>query len=56
MEQILDGLWRVDTEAPAAGKYRYKFLLDGKTWVEDPANLYKQPNIYGGFDSILFIT
>ena len=52
----LDGLWRIDVEAPTAGKYRYKFLVDGKNWVEDPANLYKQPNIYGGFDSILFIT
>ena len=56
MEQILDGLWRIDIEAPAVGRYRYKFLLDGKSWVEDPANLFKQPNIYGGFDSILTIT
>jgi serine protease AprX len=56
MEQILDGLWRIDIEAPSVGRYRYKFLLDSKTWVEDPANLFKQPNIYGGFDSILTIT
>lgn len=53
MEQILDGLWRIDMEAPGVGRYRYKFLIDKKTWVEDPANLFKQPNIYGGFDSIL---
>jgi serine protease AprX len=56
MEQILDGLWRIEVEAPPAGKYRYKFLVDEANWVEDPANLYKQPNIYGGFDSVLFIT
>ena len=55
MEQILDGLWRVDIEAPTVGRYRYKFLIDKKTWMEDPANLFKQPNIYGGFDSILTI-
>ena len=55
MEQILDGLWRIDIEAPTVGRYRYKFLIDGNTWVEDPANLFKQPNIYGGFDSILTI-
>lgn len=55
MEQILDGLWRIDIEAPTTGRYRYKFLLDNKSWVEDPANLFKQPNIYGGFDSILTI-
>lgn len=56
MEQILDGLWRIDVEAPAPGRYRYKFLLNESRWVEDPANLFKQPNIYGGFDSILTIT
>jgi len=56
MEQVLDGLWRIDVEAPAPGRYRYKFLLDESRWVEDPANLFKQPNIYGGFDSILTIT
>jgi serine protease AprX len=56
MEQILDGLWRVDLEAPPSGRYRYKFLIDGKTWMEDPANLFKQPNVYGDFDSILTIT
>jgi serine protease AprX len=53
MEQVLDGLWRIDIEAPGVGRYRYKFLIDGKSWAEDPANLFKQPNIYGGFDSIL---
>ena len=56
MEQILDGLWRVDVEAPGPGRYRYKFLINGKKWMEDPANLFKQPNVYGGFDSILTIT
>ncbi len=55
MEQVLDGLWRIDLEAPGVGRYRYKFLIDSKTWVEDPANLFKQPNIYGGFDSIVTI-
>lgn len=56
MEQILDGLWRIDLEAPPPGRYRYKFLIDNKSWVEDPANLFKKPNIYGGFDSILTLT
>ena len=56
MEQVLDGLWKIDVDAPAPGRYRYKFLLNESRWVEDPANLFKQPNIYGGFDSILTIT
>lgn len=29
------GLWRTHVKLPA-GKYQYKFVIDGKTWVSDP--------------------
>lgn len=36
------------------GKYRYKFVVDGK-WVPDPTNTQAEPNPYGGIDSVLEI-
>ncbi len=36
------------------GRYRYKFVVDGK-WVPDPINNLAEPNPYGGIDSIVEI-
>ncbi|HEV2764490.1 MAG TPA: S8 family serine peptidase [Pyrinomonadaceae bacterium] len=50
-----DGLWRVALDAPPAGRYRYKFVLDGTRWTDDPANGLKEPDGFGGLNSILEI-
>lgn len=55
-EEVLDGLWKVEVDAPQPGRYHYKFLVDDVDWVEDPANLYRKPNSFGGFDSVLNLT
>lgn len=55
-EEVLDGLWKVEVEAPQPGRYHYKFLVNGCEWLEDPANLYRKPNAFGGFDSVLNLT
>lgn len=34
------------------GRYRYKFVIDGK-WVVDPHNRLAEPNVYGGLDSVI---
>jgi serine protease AprX len=49
------GAWRIALDAPAPGRYRYKFLVDGERWIEDPGNGAKEPDPYGGFDSVLRI-
>lgn len=54
-EEIFDGLWKVEIEAPGPGSYRYKFRINGEEWVEDPANWYRKPNVWGSYDSILNI-
>ncbi|MBI2094569.1 MAG: AAA family ATPase [Candidatus Omnitrophica bacterium] len=36
------------------GRYRYKFVVDGK-WLTDPQNDLLEPNPYGGLDSVLEI-
>ncbi len=54
-QEIFDGLWRVEIEAPPPGRYRYKFRVDEHDWYEDPANTYRQPNVWGSYDSVLNI-
>jgi serine protease AprX len=49
------GLWVAEVEAPKAGKYQYKFIVDGSRWLEDPSNGMKVPDNYGGMNSLLAI-
>ena len=50
-----DGVWRVEIETPAPGRYPYKFVVDGARWIEDPANGVKAPDAYGGLNSVIHI-
>jgi serine protease AprX len=50
-----DGLWRAEVERPRAGRCRYKFVVNGERWLEDPLNGMKEPDEYGGFNSLLEI-
>ena len=47
------GVWRAEIEAPLPGRYRYKFLVDGARWVDDPGNSLKEDDHYGGLNSVL---
>jgi serine protease AprX len=49
------GLWFAEVEAPKAGRYQYKFIVDGSRWLEDPSNGMKVPDNYGGLNSVLAI-
>lgn len=51
-----EGIWRAEIDAPAPGVYRYKLVIDGKRWIEDPANLMKEPDGYGGFNSVIQVS
>ena len=48
-----DGIWRI-TKKLGPGRYEYKFVIDG-TWKEDPANLAKVPDPYGGSNSVIVV-
>lgn len=50
-----DGIWRAEIETPSPGRYGYKFVVDGDRWVEDPVNGFKQPDSFGGLNSVLSI-
>ena len=50
-----DGLWHTSIPCRPAGSYRYKFLIDGLRWTEDPSHGLKDDDGLGGFNSILSI-
>lgn len=50
------GLWRAEIELPPPGSYQYKFVLNGKVWLDDPSNGLKLDDKHGGFNSVLNIS
>jgi serine protease AprX len=50
-----DGLWKTEIKTLNAGRYQYKFIVDGKRWIEDPSNGLKTPDGYGALNSLLVI-
>jgi serine protease AprX len=55
MVQVAPGLWSVERRLPPPGRYGYKFLLDGRRWLDDPLNPHKVPDGVGAFNSILHV-
>jgi serine protease AprX len=49
------GVWRAECAPPPAGRYEYKFLLDGRRWLSDPLNPRRAHDGQGGFNSVLQI-
>lgn len=49
------GLWFTEIAVPRAGRFEYKFIINGRRWLEDPNNGMKAPDNYGGLNSVLVI-
>lgn len=49
------GLWFTEIKVQRAGRFEYKFIINGQRWIEDPSNGMKAPNNYGGLNSVLVI-
>jgi serine protease AprX len=49
------GLWSIDIVLPGAGRFEYKFVINGRRWIEDPSNGMKAPDNHGGLNSVLVI-
>jgi serine protease AprX len=55
LAQVEPGVWRGERPFLPPGRYAYKFLLDGRRWLDDPANPRKAGDGYGGLNSLLLI-
>lgn len=51
-----DGIWRALIPCQPYRFCKYKFLVNGKKWTEDPSHGFKENDGYGGFNSILNIS
>jgi serine protease AprX len=51
-----NGIWRAEIALPPKGRYSYKLIVDGARWLDDPNNWLKEPDSYGGFNSVVNIT
>jgi hypothetical protein len=55
---VLTAAERLNADTALSGRgvtiaFLDKLLVDGVRWLEDPANGAKEPDPYGGFDSLL---
>lgn len=53
LEKDADGTWRTAPMKIPPGTYDYKFVIDGKRWMDDPANPRKIHDGVGGLNSVL---
>jgi 1,4-alpha-glucan branching enzyme len=48
-----DGEWHITVALPVDRKYRFRYLVDGKEWMDDDHPDGCEPNPFGGFDSVV---
>ncbi len=56
LDKERDGIWRAKISVPKSGRYRYKFIVNDSRWIDDPGNGLKEPDNYGGFNSVVIVT
>jgi len=49
--EVEEGVWSCLFPEPEPGKERYKLVVDGTRWVEDPAAPSREPDGFGGWNS-----
>jgi 1,4-alpha-glucan branching enzyme len=53
--ELEPGVWQAELRRPAAGRYAYKFQLDGARWLADHANPGRAHDGFGDFNSLLAV-
>lgn len=53
--QCRSGIWEAAIPCLPSGRYRYKLVVDGRVWIEDPNNGMKDEDGYGGFNSVFLV-
>jgi 1,4-alpha-glucan branching enzyme len=55
MKKKKDGSFSVSLNLPKESRHQYKFLVNGKDWLNDPEADAEIPNIFGGTNSLLIL-
>jgi len=51
-----DANWKVTVDLEAGGRYRFRYLVDGKEWLNDWHADDHMENPYGTYDSVVDLT
>ncbi|MGC9314323.1 MAG: carbohydrate-binding module family 20 domain-containing protein [bacterium] len=54
MEKTKDGVWKIILEFEP-GIHQYKFVVNGKDWIQDPNNSAAMDDNYGGLNSVFVL-
>jgi 1,4-alpha-glucan branching enzyme len=49
-----DTEWHISLDLEADRSYRFRYLVDGKEWMEDDHADAYEANPFGGYDSVVF--
>ena len=49
-----DGEWHISLVLEKGRAYRFRYLVDGKEWMDDDHADDYEPNPFQGFDSVVF--
>ncbi|HZE84524.1 MAG TPA: S8 family serine peptidase, partial [Puia sp.] len=55
LEPGRNSLWKIEIPMLPEGRYTYKFFADEKDWLEDLDNPFREPDSFGGFNSLLIV-
>lgn len=55
MSKKKDGSFSADVNLPKNSKHQFKYLVDTKEWINDPAADEVVPNEFGGSNSVLVL-
>jgi serine protease AprX len=55
MEPGKNGNWKIEIPLLPKGKYKYKFFVDDKMWVEDIENPVREPDGFNGWNSVFTV-
>ena len=53
MKRSKTGEWKASVVLEAGRRYRFRYLLNGVRWENDPGADDSEPNPYGGDDSVV---
>lgn len=55
LDHVGNGIWKTQIPNLPNGIYRYKFVIDGHSWIEDVSNPFRELDNFNGFNSLLKI-
>jgi 1,4-alpha-glucan branching enzyme len=55
MSKKKDGSFSAELNLPKNSKHQFKYLVDTKEWINDPAADEQAPNEFGGINSVLVL-